>query len=417
MFPVIACLIVPAFWSMGRKFVVRHVSVYTLAFLILLIPWILSSVSPDGQPWLLFKLHLIVEERYGLSVPSAQSHLGSRLPEIDPRAFLSEKNAGFPAQFSSTHDREQKTIVETAPVQSTLPTPELANKTPHSIVTRFLYHLSHNFSTSVMALPDSLRYDDLNHLAQRVYWADAGGWQGGLPVGQTALVILNLLLLAIGLGYGWVHYRWTGLLPLAIFIAYAFSLSAAMNSGGRYLAPMDWVIFFYYGLAILAIIQFVYKALAAKAPGQPPSPDPVAAHPLSDRHKLVLSLAVVILLSALIPFASFVVPVMTGSARRQAQMEAVSQSLSAQTGPGAQVVYGQILYPYIYDGRLSFDFLTPTGDTSYTQPVSDGVPSGLRCGEPAFLALQIDSHGKYTRLESIYRWQPAKPLLIWQNQP
>jgi len=416
MFPVIACLIIPAFWSMGRKFVARHLSAYTLAFLILLVPWIISSVGPDGKPWLLFKLHLIVEQRYSDGVPAIQRHSDSRLPEIDQGTFPAEKDADYLPHFSSHRDRSVNDFDQADPLQSTLSATVSANKNPPSIVTRFLYHLVHDLSTSVMTLPDSFRYDDLDNLTQRVYWEDAGGWQGDLPAGQTALVILNLLLLAIGLGYGWVHYRWAGLLPLAIFAAYSVSLAAAMNSGGRYLSPMDWVIFFYYGLAILAIIQFIYKVLAGRGKSQPASPDPGAGKPHSDRRKLLLSLVVVIFLSTLIPIASFVLPAVTASARIQKKMEAVAEHLSERTGSDEQIVYGQILYPYVYDGEFSFDFLTPTGDTSYTLPETAGVPSGLRSGEPAFLALHGGDHGKDLRLESIYRWQSAKPQLIWQNQ-
>jgi len=50
LFPAIACLIVPAFWKMGKMYVAKHLSAFTLAFLILLIPWIFSSVGPDGRP-------------------------------------------------------------------------------------------------------------------------------------------------------------------------------------------------------------------------------------------------------------------------------------------------------------------------------------------------------------------------------
>jgi hypothetical protein len=45
------------------------------------------------------------------------------------------------------------------------------------------------------------------------------------------------------------------------------------------------------------------------------------------------------------------------------------------------------------------------------------MPAKLCCGEPAFLALQSDALGDYSQVESIYRWQDAKAVLIWKNQP
>ena len=295
LFPAIACLIVPAFWKMGKKYVAKHLSAFTLAFLILLIPWIFSSVGPDGTPWLLFKIRLIKDQRYGSIAPSLKSLEGSNLSGMKMAAIPLEGNDLPNLQLSNIQGWVSTDYALAAPSQS-IPSALLpSHNPPGGIVPRFLYHLLHNFSTSVMSLPDSLRYDDLDHLTQRVYWADSGGWQGNLPIGQIGLVILNLLLIAIGLGYGWVHHRWAGMIPLAIFIAYSVSLAAAMNSGGRYLPPIDCVFFFYYGLAIIAIIQFVYKVITGRGQSQPASPDLGAAQPASDRRNLVFSLAGIIL--------------------------------------------------------------------------------------------------------------------------
>jgi hypothetical protein len=402
---------------MGKKYVARHVSVYSLAFLILLVPWIFSSVGPDGKPWLLFKIHLIIDQRYGSSVPSIQGQAGSNLPGMK-MAFIPLDGQAVPSlRLSSLEGRAVNEYAQAAPSQGTRSTPLNSYNPPGGIVPRFLYHLLHNFSSSVMSLPDSLRYDDLNHLIQRVYWADGGGWQGGLPIGQTGLIILNLGLVAIGLGYSWVHQRWAGMIPMAIFIGYCVSLAAAMNSGGRYLSPMDWVIYFYYGLAIVAIIQFVHKVLTGKGQSQPASPDAGEARPPSDRRSLGFSLAGIIVLASLVPIANFVLPAVTGSARHLAEMEAAGQSLSAHEDPGAKILYGQILYPYYREDELTFDFLTPAGDASYAIARTPGMPAELICGEPAFIALQSDAQGDYSQVESIYRWQAAKAALIWKNQP
>ena len=75
------------------------------------------------------------------------------------------------------------------------------------------------------------------------------------------------------------------------------------------------------------------------------------------------------------------------------------------------------MYPYYQDDKLTFDFLTPTSDAGYAIPRTPGMPVKLRCGEPAFLALQRDALGDYSQVESIYRWQNAKAVLIWKNQP
>ena len=65
LFPALACLVVLVFWKSGKKFLLSHLSVYTLAFLILLIPWIMSSVNSQGTPWMFSKIRAIFKQRYG----------------------------------------------------------------------------------------------------------------------------------------------------------------------------------------------------------------------------------------------------------------------------------------------------------------------------------------------------------------
>lgn len=416
LFPAVACLIVPVFWQMGKKYLLIHLSTYTLAFLILLIPWIFSTIDAQGTPWLFIKLYNVIKQRYGSIEHSIQGTMGPSLSELGLVAVQLDRHThpiiqSHGLQDWATHDDTKSTLSQS--IGSTFI--QGSNETG-GIVYRFLDHLLHNFSTSVLSMPDSLIYDDLNHLSQRIYWSDAGGWQGNLPVVQTGLIFLNLLLVAIGLGYSWIHHRWAGLIPMTIFIAYSVSLGAAMNSGGRYLTPMDWALYFYYGLAIVVIIQFTYKILAGKDQNQPANLDSTAKRPISDRRKLGFSLAGIIFLASLIPIAKWVMPVVTASARKQTDVETIKESISAQENPGAIIVYGEILYPYYEDGMLEFDFLTPSGPASYMIPRTPELKTELSGGEHAFIALRSDNHNN-THVESITLWQDAHPVLIWKYKP
>ncbi len=416
LFPAIACLVVPVFWRKGKKFLLIHLSTYTLAFLILLIPWILSTVDSQGTPWLFIKLYNVINQRYGSFDSSIQGYMGSGLPGMglaaangDGYAFPTLRSLG-PQEWAINGGATSK------PLQYTGSVFLQGSNESNGIVIRFLDHLLHNFSTSTMSLPDSLTYDDLNHLSQRKYWVDGGGWQGNLPVAQTGMVFLNLILVALGLGYSWVHHRWAGMIPMTIFIAYSLSLSAAMNSGGRYLTPMDWVVYFYYGLAIVVIIKFAIKGLTGKDKSQTADLGSVAKRPVSDRRKLVLSLVGIICLASLIPFARWVLPVVTASARNNANVEAARQEISTNDKTGAIVVYGEILYPYDEEKVLTFDFLTPSGVASYAILRNPELMTELRGGEKAFIALLGDNQ-KAPQVESIYLWQDAKPVLFWENRP
>jgi hypothetical protein len=131
---------------------------------------------------------------------------------------------------------------------------------------------------------------------------------------------------------------------------------------------------------------------------------------------LGFSLAGIIFLASLIPIASFVLPVLTSSTRNNVDIETARGWLSAQADPGANIVYGEILYPYNEDDTLKFDFLTPTGVASYSILRTPALKSGLRGGERAFIALRKDNQ-KNLQVESIYLWPDGNLELIWEQQP
>jgi hypothetical protein len=416
LFPAIACLIVPAFWRLGKKFILSHLSIYTLAFLILLIPWIIAGNNPNGWPIPLNKIFDVLKQRYGSIDSSIQRYMQFSLPETRMAAVNWEGNAAFIRQPGSLRDLAVNDYGKDILLQNTLSTLGNGNIDPSGIIYRFPAHFLHNFSTSMLSMPDSLLFDDLNHRIQRIYWFDSGEWQGNLPAIQAGLVFLNLFLITIGLGYSWTHHRWAGMIPMTIFIAYSLSLSAAMNSGGRYLVPMDWVLYFYYGLAIVVIIQFIYKVLSGRDQGLSTSLSSEAAQRISDRRALGFSLAGIICLASLIPIAHFALPAISASTRNQADIEAVRESIFTQENPGVGIVYGVILYPYYIDGTLTFDLLTPQAPMTYSIIRTPELKVELTGGENAFIAVRNDDPGN-SQVESIYLWQDEKPMLIWKLQP
>jgi hypothetical protein len=373
----------------------------------------MSSVNSQGTPWMVTKLRAILKQRYGSIDSSIQRYTDAGLSEMGMAAIKLEGNTVLTFQDWAARDYAGGILSPNTPNSFVKVVTDSGE-----IVYRFFYHFFHNFSTSVLSMPDSLVYDDLNHLSQRVYYIDLGGWQGDLPVIQTGLVFLNLILLALGLGYSWTRHRWAGMIPMFIFIAYSVSLGAAMNSGGRYLTPIDWVIYFYYGLALVAIIKFAYKGLTGNYQSQPASLDSGGTSLISDRRKLGFSLAGIILLASLIPIANFVLPAVTASARNRADMEAVRESISANENPGVSVVYGEILYPYYDNLVVTFDLLTPTGSEKYTLARPPKLKMDLISGEHAFIALRsVDQENSI--VESVYLWQAPNPvpILIWKHQP
>jgi hypothetical protein len=169
-------------------------------------------------------------------------------------------------------------------------------------------------------------------------------------------------------------------------------------------------------LAIVVIVKFVHKVLAGKGQSRPTNLDTGAVRRISDRLKLGFSLAGIICMASLTPIANFILPVMTASTGNQAEVEALRGNISADENPGANIVYGEILYPYYENGMLDFDFLTPVGALSYTILRTPELKVELNGGEHAFIVLRGDNQ-QNSQVESIYLRQDANPVLIWRHQP
>ena len=75
-----------------------------------------------------------------------------------------------------------------------------------------------------------------------------------MTFGTGFFLILNLLLIALGIGVGWKSARFSGLVPLGVFLFYNLANAFARTSGGRYLVPIDWIVLFYFALGLFQIV-------------------------------------------------------------------------------------------------------------------------------------------------------------------
>jgi hypothetical protein len=415
LFPITACLMVPVFWRSGKKILYRQLMAYSLGFLIFLIPCIFSGINPDGKLWLLLKINDVIKTRYGNGDSIIRGFMFTKLSESGIATGNTEVSPVLIHQLGNLWEPQFRNYGIDVLSPKTLGTFLNGIIDSGGIFYRFLNHFLHNFSTSVLSIPNSLIYEDLNELSQHVYWIDSGGWLGDLPVVQTILVFINLVLIAIGLGISWSHHRWAGMIPMVIFVGYSFATSMAMNSGGRYLVPMDWVMYFYYGIAIVWILQLVFSFLPGRDQSQSTFFYTSSHRLISDRLATRFSLAGVFILASLIPIANFVVPALSSSTRNQANVEAAIKSISSRENPEVKIVYGLILYPYIIDDLLTFDFLTPKNSISYSINTTADLNVQIKDGEKTFIVLGIDEKGN-SQLLSLYLWQKGEPLLIWKLQ-
>jgi hypothetical protein len=289
--------------------------------------------------------------------------------------------------------------------------------------------------------------DDLRYLIKErhPYWQAI--WDGNLTGPAPFFLALNLFLITTGITLAWREKRLLGLVPLAIFVAYNISNGLARTSGGRYLVPTDWILFFYYLLGIFHIITWCANAL-----GKQWSIFTVASESRNPFPSKALGV-----LTALLLFGSFL-PLSENLYLPRYQniepLQALSdnQSLLEQAGlnlydlntflqsPNANIVVGRVLYPRYYRmnqgefqgafypyqtlgfPRTAFKLIGPAGEHSVVLP--GDVPEHLShtsdvlvlgCNEAnyfdALVVIVLDNPGAaYTR-------KPEAPLQCPLQQP
>lgn len=123
------------------------------------------------------------------------------------------------------------------------------------------HHFLHNAVTSFISLPTSLVFDDLWNIvkADTPYWKQ--NWSNGrvTPLGG-ALIFLNLVVISLGVGMMWSRTKVLALLPLIFFTVYLFTNSIGLTSGGRYVAPVDWIVSLYFIAGGLQLVLWFLKA-------------------------------------------------------------------------------------------------------------------------------------------------------------
>lgn len=122
-------------------------------------------------------------------------------------------------------------------------------------------HFFHNLLTSVLILPTSVISDDLQHTLREAnpYWIEH--WDGSIHLGAKILLLLNLAIIAIGVGASWERLKIPALIPLVTFLSYNLANAFGRTSGGRYIVPVDWVVLLYFGCGLIQITRWIFVLL------------------------------------------------------------------------------------------------------------------------------------------------------------
>jgi len=218
----------------------------------------------------------------------------------------------------------------------------------HSFPGFIISHALHNAVAAFLALPDSLSQNDqmLKSLIQRPYLDETVTWRGELQAGQIPFLAVNLSLLALGLGWSWNRWKWAGIFPALIFIGYIIVLGFARTSGSRYIVPVDWILFFYYTIGIIVLLEKFTNVFENIPTGIPLFESNGRASPILP----VFAVLIVLLIGALIPIAQ--IPIITQN------LPACENQINDPAHPQLSLLKGKALYPYLDKKTFSFVFLT-----------------------------------------------------------
>ena len=127
-------------------------------------------------------------------------------------------------------------------------------------------HFVHNLVMSALILPPSpILYDLRTVIRQEFPYWDVD-WDGHLDFVSSLWIAINLLVLALGIGASLRDLGRGGFIPLLMFAAFCGINSLGRTSGGRYSAPMDWILPLYYAWGVLFIWQTM-RAMFAPVSG------------------------------------------------------------------------------------------------------------------------------------------------------
>jgi len=247
--PLILGLIVLVYWKRKKILLINSVMFVAMFF---------TTISP----WMVYS-----QQHYGEALPFMKALTGAVLknrinplfeepaPTPQPETFLPSGPAVKTASSSIN-------IAYTGTVQ-----PILQADTPdqpiilHPVIDALTRHFFHNLVSTTLTLPVTPVIDDIETTIRSSEVAHIWElkWKGRLAPHQLLILLLNLLLVSIGLAQSWQRWRLAGLAPFIIMLGYLLATAVAATSGGRYIVPIDWVIYVYYALGIVRVLEFILE--------------------------------------------------------------------------------------------------------------------------------------------------------------
>jgi hypothetical protein len=240
--PLMVLLAVITYWRQK----LRGLMVSALLVMVMfasIIPWGIHSGGSVFDVYMA-RIRTVIQVRYPVSTPAP------------PTTQVIAPTLASPTVVVQTTAAPVPTSVAVTPVVITSPPPADTGKVTQSatIFTSITTHFLHNVVTSFFILPTSPVVHDLQHIIKEAtpFWDQY--WDGSLDIASVVFLALNLLIISLGISIAWKYAKLAGLVPAGIFLFYNLANALARTSGGRYIVPTDWIVFFYFALGLLQII-------------------------------------------------------------------------------------------------------------------------------------------------------------------
>jgi hypothetical protein len=183
-------------------------------------------------------------------------------------------------------------------------------------------------------------------------------WDRTFPPGSAVPLLINLMIIAVGIGVAWKENRWAGLAPLAIHLGYSASVALARISGWRFILPADWIVLMYFAIGLAQITLWTLAYLFRWEPDRRSILHSERVEGAARKSSAVTATAILITMFIVITGAT---PVLIENLtptyftqQRQIEIETVGQMAVANLGSdlidnkAVQTFTGRALYPRYY---------------------------------------------------------------------
>ena len=344
--PFFALLGLKVLWGRKRQ-IVPGAALLAIAFAASIAPWMVRTMTVTGSPlYFLGPLESVVlEDRYAEIEGDGIQDAGKSEPiEILLEGIKPSLDGESPAESGAAQPAQATAPVgsaglppETAATQA-LQVAELPKPlTPGARLVEGLQfipsHYFHNLITSILVLPLSPVNDDL----RTTIMSEDSLWQVDrvsiqMPI-DLLLLVINLLCVGVGVGVVWRRWRLAGLAPLLTFSIYHLGTAAARTSGGRYIVPVDWVVYFYFAIGVVQLSLWGLALFGRRAEGAVEDVQQAPGSKLAGWGRLAGSLALLALIGATPLMVDKLIPGRYSAATRQeVKVILIERDLTADLG-------------------------------------------------------------------------------------